>query len=76
MQAWLNIEVADRGPGIPAQDLKRVFEKFYRIPVPEGVTGTGLGLSICKGIVEAHGGTIRAENRTGGGLRITVTLPL
>ncbi len=72
----LNIEVADRGPGIPAQDLKRVFEKFYRIPVPEGVSGTGLGLSICKGIVEAHGGTIRAENRTGGGLKIIVTLPL
>jgi two-component system sensor histidine kinase KdpD len=72
----LNIEVADRGPGIPAQDLKRVFEKFYRIPVPEGVTGTGLGLSICKGIVEAHGGAIRAENRTGGGLRIIVTLPI
>ena len=73
---WLLIEVVDRGPGIPANDLKRVFDKFYRIPVPEGTAGTGLGLSICKGIVEAHGGTIRAENRTGGGLKITVTLPL
>jgi len=73
---WLLIEVVDRGPGIPAQDLKRVFDKFYRIPVPEGMAGTGLGLSICKGIVEAHGGAIRADNRTGGGLRITVTLPL
>jgi len=72
----LNIEVADRGPGIPDQDLKRVFEKFYRISIPEGVSGTGLGLSISKGIVDAHGGTIRAENRTGGGLRIIVTLPL
>jgi two-component system sensor histidine kinase KdpD len=72
----LDIEVADRGPGIPAQDLKRVFDKFYRIPVPEGVRGTGLGLSICKGIVESHGGTIRAENRTGGGLRVIVTLPI
>lgn len=73
---WLLIEVVDRGPGMPAQDLKRVFDKFYRIPVPEGAAGTGLGLSICKGIVEAHGGAIRAENRTGGGLRIIVTLPL
>jgi len=73
---WLSIEVADRGPGIPARDLKRVFEKFYRIPVPEGMAGTGLGLSICKGIVEAHGGAIRAENLTGGGLKITVVLPL
>jgi two-component system sensor histidine kinase KdpD len=73
---WLSIEIADRGPGIPEQDLKKIFEKFYRIPVPERTAGTGLGLSICKGIVEAHGGAIRAENRTGGGLRIIVKLPL
>ena len=72
----LEIEVADRGTGIPEQDLKRVFDKFYRIPIPEGVRGTGLGLSICKGIVEAHSGTIRAENRAGGGLRVVVTLPV
>lgn len=75
-ESHLIIEVADRGPGIPKQDLKRVFEKFYRIPVPEGASGTGLGLSICKGIVEAHGGAIRAENRAGGGVRIVVTMPL
>jgi two-component system sensor histidine kinase KdpD len=73
---WLVIEVADRGPGVPEHDLKRVFDKFYRIPVPEGAGGTGLGLSICKGIVEAHGGRIAAENRTGGGLRIVIRLPL
>jgi two-component system sensor histidine kinase KdpD len=72
----LLIEVLDCGPGIPRQELKRVFDKFYRLPVPEGVGGTGLGLSICKGIVEAHGGAIRAENRSGGGLRITIQLPL
>ena len=72
----LRIEVLDRGPGIPEDDLKRIFDKFYRLPVPEGVRGTGLGLSICKGIVEAHGGNIRAENRTGGGLRIAIQLPL
>lgn len=71
----LVIEVADHGPGIPEQDLQRVFDKFYRIPVPEGVRGTGLGLSICKGIIEAHGGRIRAENRRGGGLRMIVQLP-
>ncbi len=73
---YLLVEVIDRGPGVPEQDLQRVFEKFYRLPVPEGVTGTGLGLSICKGIVEAHQGTISAENRSGGGLRITIQLPL
>ena len=74
--SWLLLEVADRGPGVPGHDLKRVFDKFYRIPIPEGAGGTGLGLSICKGIVEAHGGKISAENRTGGGLRIVIRLPL
>jgi len=73
---WLVLEVLDRGPGVPEQDLKRVFDKFYRIPVPEGAGGTGLGLSICKGIVEAHGGRISAGNRVGGGLRIEIRLPL
>nr|WP_240731998.1 DUF4118 domain-containing protein [Geobacter sp. FeAm09] len=74
--SWLVIEVADHGPGVPEKDLQRVFDKFYRIPVPEGAGGTGLGLSICKGIVEAHGGSIRAENRPGGGLGIVLRLPL
>ena len=74
--SWLLLEVADRGPGVPEHDLKRIFDKFYRIPVPEGAGGTGLGLSICKGIAEAHGGRISAENRSGGGLSIVVRLPL
>lgn len=74
--AWLIIEIADHGHGVPEHDLKRIFDKFYRIPVPEGARGTGLGLSICKGVVEAHGGKIRAENRGGGGLRISIKLPI
>jgi two-component system sensor histidine kinase KdpD len=74
--SWLILEVSDHGPGVPEHDLKRVFDKFYRIPVPEGAGGTGLGLSICKGIVEAHNGRIRAENRSNGGLKIVILLPL
>jgi two-component system sensor histidine kinase KdpD len=72
----LVLEVADQGPGVPEHQLKWIFDKFYRVPVPEGVSGTGLGLSICKGFVEAHDGRIWAENRDGGGLRVIVTIPL
>jgi two-component system sensor histidine kinase KdpD len=72
----LEISIADRGVGIPPEDLGRVFDKFYRVQRPDIVTGTGLGLSISKGIVEAHGGRVRAENRSGGGTLITVQLPL
>ena len=70
------IEIADRGIGIPREDLERVFDKFYRVQQPGQITGTGLGLSICKGIVEAHGGRIHAQNRPGGGTLVTVALPL
>ena len=62
-EVW--ISVLDRGIGIPEEDLERVFDKFYRVQRPEQVTGTGLGLAICKGILEAHGGRIWAEQRTG-----------
>ena len=72
----LQITVADQGPGVPEDNLPRIFDKFYRVPVPEGISGTGLGLSICHGIVEAHGGTVTAKNREGGGLAVTLALPL
>jgi two-component system sensor histidine kinase KdpD len=72
----VQIEIADRGSGIPPEDLERVFDKFYRVQRPGSISGTGLGLSICKGIVEAHSGTIRAENRPGGGVRILIHLPI
>jgi two-component system, OmpR family, sensor histidine kinase KdpD len=69
--------VADRGPGIPPTDLERVFDKFYRVlGTAERVTGSGLGLAVCKGLVEAHGGRIWAENREGGGAIFRFTLPL
>jgi two-component system sensor histidine kinase KdpD len=74
-QDTVRIEICDRGIGIPPEDLERVFDKFYRVQRPESVSGTGLGLAICKGIVEAHGGMVRAETRSGGGTIVTITLP-
>jgi len=72
----LEIEVADQGPGIPEEHLTQVFNKFFRLSRTEEVSGTGLGLAISKGIIEAHGGKIWAENRPGGGSKIVFTLPL
>lgn len=70
--------VADRGRGIALEDLTRIFEKFERGKPEEilGIRGTGLGLSICKAIIEAHGGTIQAIPREGGGTIFQFTLPL
>lgn len=76
VESFLEVEVADCGIGIPAEALERVFDKFYRVPQRTGMSGTGLGLSISKGIVETHGGQIRAHQRAGGGTRITFSLPL
>ena len=73
---YMEIEVADRGIGIPNEDLSRIFDKFYRVQRPDNITGTGLGLSISKGIIEAHGGFIAAENRSGGGTIMTIALPI
>ena len=70
------IEIKDRGFGVPSEDLKRIFDKFFRAVKPRKITGTGLGLSICKGIVEAHKGTIRAENNADMGATFSVTLPI
>jgi two-component system, OmpR family, phosphate regulon sensor histidine kinase PhoR len=71
------IAIEDAGPGIPEEDLGRVFERFYRVDKSRARDpgGTGLGLSIVKHLVELHGGRVVAENRTEGGARFTVTLP-
>lgn len=63
--------VRDRGPGLPAADLDRIFEPFYTTRA----SGTGLGLAVSRRIVELHGGTIAARNVTGGGAELTVELP-
>jgi two-component system sensor histidine kinase KdpD len=72
----LAVTVADRGPGIPEEDLPRLFEKFYRGPQKEHKSGAGLGLSICKGFIDIHGGIITASNRPGGGSTFRFTIPL
>ena len=69
------VTVADRGPGIPAGEEGRVFEKFYRPVGVAATSGIGLGLTICRGIITAHGGRIWAEHRPGGGAAFHFTLP-
>ena len=69
---WVNLVGAQSPCSVPLT----APSKFYRVQQPGQVTGTGLGLSICKGIVEAHGGRIWAENRAGGGALFTFALPL
>jgi two-component system, OmpR family, sensor histidine kinase KdpD len=71
----IHVLVSNQGPQIPREHLERIFDKFYRITAADRVTGTGLGLSICKGIIEAHGGKIWAENLPDG-LGFNFTLPL
>jgi two-component system sensor histidine kinase BaeS len=74
---WLTIAVADDGPGIPAEHLERVFERFHRIDAGRARRqgGTGLGLPIARAIVEAHGGHIRADSPPRAGATITLALP-
>jgi two-component system phosphate regulon sensor histidine kinase PhoR len=72
----VEITVSDSGPGIPAADLTRVFERFYRVDKARSRPGgMGLGLAIVRHLVELHGGRATAENRPEGGARFTVTLP-
>jgi two-component system sensor histidine kinase KdpD len=78
----ISLRVTDDGPGIPAEALHRIFEKFVRAGVSKAPgghhgEGTGLGLAITKGIVAAHGGSVLAESpvAAGGGTRISLTFP-
>lgn len=72
----VQIEVADQGPGLPPGEQARIFDMFYRGQADRTTRGYGLGLSICRAIVQAHGGTIEARNRAGGGAVFRITLPL
>jgi two-component system sensor histidine kinase KdpD len=71
----VTVTVADRGPGVPADELERVFEPFFRGRRAGERAGNGLGLAICRGIVAAHGGRIWAASRPGGGASFSFTLP-
>jgi two-component system sensor histidine kinase KdpD len=72
----VQVEVADRGPGIPEGAIPRLFDAFFRASDSGPPKGSGLGLAVARGLVEAHGGCIRVENRQGGGARFVFTLPL
>ena len=73
----IEIIIDDEGPGIPAQELTRVFDPFYRIEGSRSrdTGGAGLGLAIALSIVQAHGGTLILSNRSTGGLRAQISLP-
>jgi signal transduction histidine kinase len=74
----LEVAVTDSGKGIPPEALARVFDRFYRVDSSRQIRtgGSGLGLTIVRAIVEAHGGTIRAENAPQGGARIIFSIPI
>lgn len=76
--SWVTLEVEDDGPGIPAEDLSRIFEPFYRVDPSRSRAsgGTGMGLAVVKLLVQVQGGSVRAENRPSGGSRFIVQLPV
>ncbi len=73
----INLSVSDCGPGIPAHEQEKIFERFYRLgsELRRETQGVGIGLSIVKHIVEAHGGCVRVESEVGKGSRFTIELP-
>src|SRR5215217_4864336 len=75
-QRELLIEVSDRGPGIPPEELPQIFERFYRSEGSSRERGSGLGLAIAKTIAEAHEGSVEAQSRPGEGTRMSLRLPL
>jgi two-component system, sensor histidine kinase LadS len=74
-QRWLRLEVRDKGPGVPEAELAMLGTPYYRATSSIGHQGTGLGYHFCQQIAQAHGGSMRAQNREGGGLVVTLRLP-
>lgn len=73
---WVSVHVVDTGPGIPPEELSRIFERFYQLDKARSGSGQGLGLAISREIVEAHGGRTEAQSVAGQGSRFSVHLPL
>lgn len=73
---FIRVTVADTGPGIPAEHLPRIFDRFYRVGPARSAGGTGLGLAIARQAVQAHGGSIVVDSVVGQGSTFTITLPL
>ena len=69
------VAVSDRGPGIAADDVERVFDRFYRSEDARSRPGSGLGLAVVRDVAESHGGTVFAANREGGGARVGFSIP-
>ncbi len=76
--AKIFVTIEDKGPGIPADQLEKVFDAFYRVETSRSreTGGTGLGLSVVRSIIHAHGGEIKLSNRPEGGLKVVVSLPI
>ena len=74
---WVSIDVADHGIGIPARDLERIFERFYRVDRARSrdTGGTGLGLAIVRHVVQNHDGAVTVTSREGEGSTFTLRLP-
>ncbi len=72
---WVDVEVADRGIGIPDEHKQQIFDTFHRAHAGAGYTGTGLGLAISRRIIDRHGGSIAVADNPGGGTRFRFTLP-
>ena len=70
------LHVTDTGPGIPAADLPRIFDRFWRGRQALRTSGSGIGLAIAAELTRAHGGTLTAASEPGHGTRMTLTLPL